>query len=199
MPERNVFSASIKDVPESAWKKVSAKKIYFGHHSVGFNIIDGIKDLMKENSQIRINSVETNNPSDLNVPLFAHSRVGKNTDPRSKIKTFAKSMKKGIRRKADIAFFKFCYVDITAGTDIAGVFRDYKIGMSRLKAENPRTTFIHVTVPLTLTKTSFKTWIKKLIGKEDIWKYDDNIMRNEFNELLRNEYDRKEAISGSLN
>jgi len=33
-------------------EKLSQKKIYFGHQSVGFNIIDGIKDIMKENPQI---------------------------------------------------------------------------------------------------------------------------------------------------
>ena len=53
---------------------------------------------------------------------------------------------------------------------------------------------IHVTVPLTTTKTTWKTWIKKLIGKKELWEYDDNIKRNEFNELLIKEYDGKEPV-----
>lgn len=38
---------SLKDIPESTWEELSAKKVYFGHQSVGFNIIDGLKDIFK--------------------------------------------------------------------------------------------------------------------------------------------------------
>ena len=59
MSEKANKLPSIKDVPNSAWKKLSQKKIYFGHQSVGYNIIDGIKDIMKEYPQINLNIVET--------------------------------------------------------------------------------------------------------------------------------------------
>jgi hypothetical protein len=36
-------SITLKPVGESALKKLSAKKIYFGHQSVGYNIMDGVK------------------------------------------------------------------------------------------------------------------------------------------------------------
>jgi hypothetical protein len=194
MPEKTTHSPSIKDIPGSAWKELSEKKVYFGHQSVGFNIIDGIKDVMRENPKIKLNIVETSDSSEFNTPLFAHSRVGKNTDPKSKIDAFASFVEKGIGGKADIAFFKFCYVDVTARTDIDKVFDDYKTIMSRLKESYPRTKFIHMAVPLTVTKTSFKTWIKVTIKKKDIWEYDDNIKRNRFNELLRKEYNGKEPV-----
>ena len=45
--------APVKSVPESTWKKLSEKKIYFGHQSVGFNIIKGLEDILKENPQIK--------------------------------------------------------------------------------------------------------------------------------------------------
>ena len=194
MPEKTTHSPSIKDIQDSTWKKLSEKKIYFGHQSVGFNIIDGIEDVMKENPQIKLNIVETSDPSEFNTPLFAHSRVGKNTDPKSKIDAFASFVEKGIGGKADIAFFKFCYVDVTARTDVEKLFADYKNTISRLRESYPGTMLIHVTVPLTVTKTTFKTWIKKIIRKKDIWEYDDNIKRNEFNDLLRNEFEDKEPI-----
>jgi hypothetical protein len=148
MPENPVSYGSIKDVPESTWTKLSQKKIFFGHQSVGFNIIDGLKDLMKENPQIKLNIVETSNPSDFDAPLFAHARVGKNTDPKSQIDAFANFIEEGIGNKADIAFFKFCYVDVMAGTDSQKVFDDYKKSMSNLTKKYPKTNFIHVTVPL---------------------------------------------------
>ena len=64
LPEKQVTFTALKDVPESTWKTLSKKKIFFGHQSVGFDIIDGIKDIMKENPQIKLNIVETSNPSD---------------------------------------------------------------------------------------------------------------------------------------
>jgi hypothetical protein len=194
MPEKTTHFPSIKDIPDSAWKKLSEKKLYFGHQSVGFNITDGIRDVMKENPQIKLNIVETSNPSEFNIPLFAHSRVGKNMDPKSKIDAFAIFVEKGIGGKADVAFFKFCYVDVTARTDVDQVFQDYKNTLSHLNKQYPKTGFIHMTVPLTLTKKTFKTWIKILIGKKEIWEYDDNIKRNQFNESIRKEYDGKEPV-----
>ena len=194
MQEKKGSFPFIKDIPDSEWKKLSEKKIYFGHQSVGFNIIDGIKDVIKENPQIKLNIVETSDPSKFNTPLFAHSRVGKNIDPKSKIDAFANFMENGIGNMADIAFFKFCYVDVTARTDVERVFADYRNTISRLRESYPGTMLIHVTAPLTVTKTTFKTWIKKIIRKKYIWEYDDNIKRNQFNELLKKEYNRKEPI-----
>jgi len=184
---------SSKNPPETAWQLLSHKKIYFGHQSVGNNIIDGIKDIMKENSKIKLNIVKTNDPKMFTTPIFAHSPIGKNMNPISKIDAFAKFMEQGIGNKADFAFFKFCYVDITRNTDINQIFTYYKNTMKHLKEKYPKTTFIHVTVPLTIVQTGFKVWIKKIIGRP-IGGYADNIKRNQFNEMLRNEYKNKEPI-----
>ena len=103
MPEKTVQFPSIKDIPASKWENLSQKRIYFGHQSVGFNIIDGVKDVMKEHPQINLNIVETSDESDFKVGLLAHSKVGKNNDPKSKINEFVSFMNSGIGIKADIA------------------------------------------------------------------------------------------------
>ena len=200
MPEKTTHSPSIKDIQDSAWKKLSEKRIYFGHQSVGLNIIDGINDLMKENPRIRLNIVKTSDPSDFNSSLFAHSSVGKNMDPQSKIDAFARLMRKGIGDRTDIAFFKLCFVDITLRSDLEEIFTSYKDCMSRLIVEYPKTTFIYFTVPLTSRPTGTKLWIKgtknlikKIIGKSVV-SADDNIKRNKFNEMLKKEYDGKGRI-----
>ena len=194
MQEKKGSFPSIKDAPASLWKKLAQKKIYFGHRSVGNNIIDGIKDVMKEYNEIRLDIVETTDPSDLGSALFAHSKVGKNGDPNSKIDAFARLMEQTIGGKADIAFFKFCFADIKAKMDIYKVFADYKSTMLLLKNKYPKTTFVHFTVPLVTTKATWKTWIKKLIKKEFIWEYDHNVARNKYNELVRKEYDGNEPV-----
>jgi len=200
MPEKQTHFGSLKDVPDSSWEKLAQKRIFFGHQSVGFNIIDGLKDLMKENPQLKLNIVETSNPADFDKPIFAHARVGKNTDPKSKIDEFSAFMEKGIGNKADIAFFKFCYVDVTATTNIDKVFQDYKNTLSRLKKECPKATFIHVTVPLTSKPTGFQAYMKKakelakrIIGRS-VFNHYDNIERSRFNEMIRREYHDKEPV-----
>ena len=191
-PKVQLFS--IKNVPDGKWEKLSTKRIFFGHQSVGFNIIDGIKDVMEENPQIKLNIVETNNASDFGGPIFSHSRVGHNLAPKSKIDTFSDVIKGGLGERLDIAFFKFCYVDIEKGADITGLFEDYKTKMSQLQKDYPGIKFIHVSVPLRVTKTTWKTWIKDLIGKGDLYEFAGNIERNQYNNLLRKEYNGKEQL-----
>jgi hypothetical protein len=196
MPEDKVSFPSIKDVPIEKWEKLTKKKIYFGHQSVGKNIMAGVKDLTKENPKIKLNIVKTSEHADFKASIFAHSAIGNNEDPLSKIESFSGFMKKGIGGKADIASLKFCFVDIYSSTDISSLYNTYKNKMSLLRIEYPKTTFVHFTVPL-LRKTnpSLKTWIKKIMGKKDEF-FDDshNVKRNEFNNLLRNEYNGKEPL-----
>jgi len=126
-------------------------------------------------------------------PIFAHSRNGNNHDPKSKINAFAESVDRGIGNNADFTFFKFCFVDITANTDVHEVFTYYREKMKKLKDQYPKTIFIHVTVPLTTVQANLKAWLKKIMGRP-VDGYADNIKRNEFNDLLRQEYEGKAPV-----
>ena len=117
--------SELKAIPQEKWDELASKKIYFGHQSVGYNIIDGINDIMKEIPEIRLNIKETKDPSNFSIGVFAHSSVGRNCDPKSKIDDFKKIMKSGLADKVDIAFFKFCYVDVRRDLDIIHVFNYY--------------------------------------------------------------------------
>jgi len=183
------MSSSNATVSEAVLKKVAEKKIYFGHQSVGFNIIEGIDDILKEKTGNRLHIVKTDDPAMFKSPLFGHSTVGSNDDPTSKVQDFSSSMERGLGNTIDIAFFKFCYIDIHKGSDIGKIFMVYKETMDRLRKEYPKTRFVHVTVPLTVTEPSVKTFIKKVLGKED-----NNIKRNAYNELLLKEYAGKEPV-----
>ncbi len=184
---------SIKEVPDSAWKQLAEKKIYFGHQSVGFNILDGVKDLMRENPQIKLNLVETKKSADFKVGVFAHSTVGENMNPQSKIDDFTKFMEKGIGKKADVAFLKFCYIDFQTGSDVQKIFNQYKNALSQLKKSHPQANFVHITVPLTSQQTGVKAWIKKILGKP-LRGFDDNIKRNQYNTMLKKEYEGRDPV-----
>jgi hypothetical protein len=184
-----VSLAPIKNIPESVWRKLDGKKIYFGHQSGGQNIIEGLEYIKKDNPQIKLKIVTISNASELSGPMFAHSSLGEDDDPHSKMKAFSDYLKKGIGNSADIAFFKFCYVDIKANSDVEKLFAEYKTIMEHLKKKYPRTQLIHVTVPLMVSQTTLKTFIKRVLGRKD-----NNIKRNRFNEMLRQEYDGKDPL-----
>src|SRR3990170_3839237 len=171
---------------ENVLRNLSEKKIYFGHQSVGNNILGGVSDILKENPQVKLNIVKMSEATALNSPILLHSSIGENENPESKINDFAKNVEKGIGNNADVALFKFCYVDINRTTDAEKMFSAYKNTMERLKAKYPKTKFVHVTAPLTIPESSTKAFLKGLIGKED-----NNIKRNFFNEMLRKEYGGK--------
>ena len=192
--EKAVYFKTIQDIPSQKWADLSNKNIYFGHQSVGYNIIAGLQDVLQHQPGIKLNIIETENvqSQSLSIPFFAHSRIGVNQDPKSKIDVFVDLMDKGMAQKADIAFFKFCYVDIHQGTHIEELFTYYKTSLKRLSDKYPGTIFIHVTAPLTSQQTGVKAIIKKIIGKP--LRGDNNKYREQFNKLMRTEYAGEESL-----
>lgn len=183
---------SIDDVPGEHWAKLAEKKIFFGHQSVGYNIIDGITDIINERDYIKLNIIEAREPSAFDQPVLAHSQVGLNTKPFSKIKRFVEIMDYGVGSKVDIAFFKFCYVDIMRDSDPQEIFDGYSAAMKELKGQYPNTKFLQVTVPIRSVPKGAKKYLKQtvklLIGKQGF--FEDNMMRRRYNDLLNNAYSK---------
>lgn len=190
MPNGKSGPDALEKVSADAWKKLNSKKIFFGHQSVGFNILDGLEQLKREKTVPQdFVVIKTGDASAVTGPMLAHAPVGENGDPASKLRAFTEYLDKGLGARVDIAFFKFCYVDITASSDVDRIFREYKDGLDALKKKYPRVRFVHVTAPLTVTKTTLRSLVKSVLGKED-----NNVRRNRFNELLRREYGGKDPI-----
>jgi hypothetical protein len=187
---------SINDVPGECWAKLAGMRIFFGHQSVGYNIMDGITDLANERDYIKLNVVQTVRPADFDRPILAHSQVGKNTDPVSKIESFRNIMAAGVGNKTDVAFFKFCYVDLTRDSDPQEIFDRYRTALEDLKGRYPGTKFLHVTAPVRSApkgaRKNLKQCLKRLVGRPTV--LDDNVVRERYNELLRNAYSGKEPI-----
>lgn len=187
---------SLDDVPPDNWARLAQKKVFFGHHSVGYNIIDGIGDIMKERDCVKLNVVETCDSADFEQPVFAHLRVGRNTDPLSKIDGFRKIMDSGVGEKTDIVFFKFCYVDMMYGSDVQKIFGSYRMAVEQSQDRYPAAKFLHVTVPVCSTpkglQKNLKHSIKSLIGKPGV--LDDNIVRQHYNKLLCDTYSKAEPV-----
>jgi hypothetical protein len=183
----------VAPVSENDLQSLAQKRIFFGHQSVGYNVMDGIKDLAKDHPGVKINIVETNKPEALDHPAFIHAKIGENEHPDLKIADFIRDMENGIGNKADVAFFKFCYLDVNENTDVDKLFNDYKTTMAGLEKQYPTTRFIHVTMPLRVVSTGWKSKVKALLGKTNP-NWGTNALRMRYNDLLRKEYAGKEPI-----
>lgn len=166
--------------------RLQTKKIFFGHQSVGANILQGIRDMMDEDHRLKLNLVTSADPQSTAGPAFIDSLIGENRDPRSKDKAFADILAKGMGSQGGIAMYKYCYVDIGLDTDVRQLFENYRREITDLRAKYPSLIVVHITVPLTTDDTGLKTWVKTVIGRPT--SRDVNLKRNQFNTLLREYY-----------
>jgi hypothetical protein len=190
---KKVPFSSLQDVPDSSWRALSTKKIYFGHQSVGDNIIKGMASIMKANPSTQLEVTEVKPPEAMERPSFFHSSIGQNDDPLSKVRAFKEYVQDGIGNSADIAFFKFCFWDIREKTDVKTIFAEYRETLAVLKSRYPGTTFVHVTVPLMAYAEGIKDRVQRAFGVAS--EFDkDHARRHELNELILNEYLNREPV-----
>jgi hypothetical protein len=178
----------IQDVGINALR---SKRIFFGHASVGYNIINGMEDIRAANKRFaEINIRELKDSDEVGAPGIYHSVNGKNGFPKTKIDGFKNLLKqRELGNKLDIAFFKFCYVDFDKNSNVVEILDYYSKNIDEIKMEFPKLKIVHVTTPLCVHAWGFKGFIKNLI-------YDDipNMKRNEFNRLLTARYEGKDPI-----
>jgi hypothetical protein len=136
---------------------------------------------------IKIELKETKAAADLNTPVFAHAKIGKNRNPFLKCDDFKEIIETGLGEKTDIAFLKLCFVDISWETDIKALFDYYSKTIRELESKYPRVRFFSVTVPLLASETGILAKIKKLTGQRSLSE-EDNIRRDQFNATMREAY-----------
>lgn len=170
---------------------LAQRAVFFGHQSVGANLLEGIATLDREHPAWSLRITDAAATRNTRGPVFAHARLGKNGDPESKMQDFAQHLASA-PEPFDIAFFKFCYVDITSVTNVDRLFSDYERTMADLRERFPSTAFVHVTVPLTTIETGPKAWVKRLLGRPSTATH--NRQRERYNHLLRMRYVGKEPV-----
>lgn len=166
---------------------LAKSRIYFGHMSVGANIIDGIKELQTRAGKTSLNIIERGAMDNLPDNFLLHSPVGENSKPLSKCIDFKSVIQTELKDKIDYALFKFCYIDFNENTDVEALFADYTKIMNELIADYPDITFIHVTAPLRSVGSGMGVWVREMLGRENRSKI-NNIQRNRFNQLIHSTY-----------
>ncbi len=181
------------DLTETAKARLATKRIFFGHQSVGGNILDGLADLVREEPALDLRVVGLDGIPNTVGGFFAHARVGQNGHPAAKTDEFARLLDEGLASRIDIAFHKYCYVDFAENTNANAVFLHYRNTMARLRMTYPNIRLVHVTVPLVAVQTGAKSVVKRILGRAPTG-YQDDFLLEEFNELMRQEYAGREPL-----
>ena len=171
---------SFSAVSPEQWRSLAARRLYFGHQSVGGNIVDGIRSVLAEHPEIPLQVFEAKELDAGSAPGLYHARIGRNGDPDSKISEFDGIVGRG---GPSVAVLKFCYVDVDGRRDPDALFAAYRRDMAALRARQPGLVIVHVTMPLTTTGEVRRSTSCDL-----------NLIRNRYNALLRQAYVGKEPV-----
>jgi len=152
-------------------KVLQKKRIFFGHQSVGANILEGLREIEKQHGIIL---------------QIDDSLIGVNGDPGSKCEDFIRQME--IRAAdTDIALMKFCYIDFDRTTDLRKLLNLYITTLETLQAEYPGVLFIPATAPLTTRPAAWRRVVKTILGRSGAAS-EISEKRNLFNELVKRHY-----------
>jgi hypothetical protein len=188
-PEKPV--QTLDDISDKAIESFSRKTIFFGHASVGQNIVQGMKEIAEKDHRFRmIRIVEVGETTDMGAPGFYHAVNGRNGYPKTKCTAFINLLRKNRRGDhLDVGLFKFCYVDIERNSNVQEIFDEYVATIREVRKEFPKLGIVHVTVPLYVHPSGVKGFVKNLLRADTA-----NIKRNRFNELLKSKYSGTDPI-----
>jgi len=181
--------APFGEVTRERWQALGAMRLYFGHQSVGGNIVAGLEAVLAEHPEIPLRIVEAATLDPASGPGLYHARIGRNGAPASKTRAFSAIVDGG---DPAVGVLKYCYLDVTGDTDPAALFAEYRKAMDELRARHPDLVIVHVTIPLT-ANDGRREWLKaRLRGRATA--RDLNVLRNHYNALLRQAYVGKAPV-----
>lgn len=167
---------------------LSGVAIYFGHQSVGANLMDGVRALLASNSGTEPTVITSSAAADMQTGTWAEDYNGSNYDPEGKISSFQSTLiANGVGAKVDVAFMKFCWVDFDdswywepspngGGATVASLFAKYQAMVAAVHHAYPNLKLVHFTAPL----------------------YADDVAQNQrresYNALVRSTYDGVEPV-----
>ena len=188
-PEPMRSTPDFGQVTLEQWASLSRRTFYFGHQSVGADIIDGVREISAQRPEIALRVVSGSTAA---VPgALNEFRVGRNEDPESKNAAIVQATS-GALGPNPVLMFKYCYVDVHDKTDAAKLFERYRQTVVRLRAQHPDATVVHLTVPLMTEPSLLRYVMNKVRGMAT--SREENAVRAEYNRLLRAEYSGKEPI-----
>ena len=160
-------------------------RVFFGHMSVGNNILSGLEQVHAAHGVDPPTAIEIEPGESPTLPadgVLVHALIGENRDPVGKLANFDRTLRAGLAGQVEVAALKLCYIDILWDTDVTKFFDTYRDTLARLENDFPDVRFVHMTVPLTTGSHGIKDHLKVLAGR------DDNAARERYNDLIRETY-----------
>lgn len=177
----------VEAISDEQLMTVDRTRVFFGHQSVGENILDGVGAVYEAKQLTPPPIAQHSTAPGPDGGFIVHEFIGENEHPVSKIEAFDKALRGGLGEQVDVALMKLCFLDINTSTDVAALFSKYRDTISGLQRDYPNINFVHVTVPLTIDST-IKNRIKIKLGGNDRYGQGENVARERYNELMRAEY-----------
>ena len=158
----------IDDTLKADLETLRGARIFFGHQSVGVNILDGMRTLSRE----------------AGIPVeISEAAVGENGRPASKFEDFARRAEAAPAGSMQLMLVKLCFADFTPETDVRPLIEAYESAVQRVRKAQPGVRIVHVTPPLFRPPSGLKTGIKRLLGKS-FWEEQSNARNAEFHAQL---------------
>lgn len=163
---------------------VGRTRVFFGHKSVGGNIVEGLQELSRMAGAPTIKLASLGSGEAPRGPVFLEAEIGENGRPLTKLDAFAEDLDRLGPGAVSVAVMKFCYLDFLADSQPDQIFAAYVERIAQLQSRYPQTVFVHVTTPLKAPE-GVKGFVKKIIGRDP---NADNVRRNQYNALLRRRF-----------
>jgi hypothetical protein len=181
----------LAQVTAEEWQRLAGRRLFFGHQSVGGNVIEGVQELLRANPAIPLRIVETSDPAQMAAPGIYHGYVGKNGEPDTKLADFSRLA--AAVGDSGTVMMKFCYVDVTKDTDPAALFARYRAAVDSLHERHPSLTIVHMTLPLQVDPGTMFHWRTVIRGKQTPYRT-LNAIRAQYNQLMRQTYEGREPL-----
>lgn len=185
-------ATGIDAVTADQWAVLRTRLVFFGHQSVGDDLMAGVEEVLRDMPDIGLRAVATEDPSLMRGSGLFHARIGQNGAPTTKLEAFESIVSDSDVALTGTAILKFCYVDLVPGVDPEALFAEYRETVEALRAAHPGLTIIHVTAPL-MTDAG---WLRhRYAGLRGLTSpREGNLVRARYNELLLATYDGREPV-----
>ena len=139
-------------VPKDALAAARGLRVLFGHQSVGFDVLRGLRLLAEADAERYVLAVQPM----VRAAWFARNRgvgefvLGRNGDALGKVDEFAARVRDEFGAHVDVAMMKLCYADLTERSDPKAIFARWKAAHEELARAYPKVRFVWWTVPVPL-------------------------------------------------
>lgn len=171
---------------DSVLARTAGLRIFFGHQSVGGNVMAGVQALSDRGTALPLQVVQTADPDSIQGAVLGHEWIGENGDPAGKMRAFQRILGGPGVATVNLAMMKLCYSDFTKGTDPEALFANYVAMVDSVRAARPDLVLVHVTTPLVVRDGMPKYLVRTLRGR--LTNGARNAMIEQYNGLMRAKY-----------